>query len=226
MKFSLKCYLILFLIHFEALAGPQSINNPKSKEHAEGLPVAELMNSQYFRLSPTKQMEVKDLRGFVEFFNDSKTIKCSFFKKRIPANVKVELASGSIWENITGIPIAKENEFEAKSPNAPLQMKIKLNKGNDSIDFNCEFVSKITGQFESKSDEDQQRASCESRGGIFTHYSRREFDYACDYKLSYQDLKNSFFLTDSSLKPAKSPPLFLWLSLDKILSHRKQRKRA
>lgn len=196
---------------FTSLAVARQIvtDNPKSKEHPADYPISELINSQYFRLIPLRQMEVKDLKGFVQFSNENKTIQCVFFKNRIPANVKLELAQGSLWENSSGPTLPQENIYtksEQKNPNEPSEILVQFSKGPDIIDLKCQFTSKITGQFDNKSDEDHQRSKCESRGGIFTHYSRREFDYACDYKLSYGDLKKVMTSAGFQFEIRKEPP--------------------
>lgn len=200
-------FLVLYLFFSSPSWARQMMTvNTKSKEHTEDYPLKELINSQYFRLSPTRQLEIKDLKGFITFSNENKTIQCIFQKERIPSNVKLELAAGSVWENSSGPVPPFENVYEKKDPNKPTELLLKLTKNSDTVDFKCQFTSLITGQFESSADEDYQRSRCETKGGVFTHYSRKEFDFACDYKLVYADLKKVLQNAGFHFESRKEPP--------------------
>lgn len=197
--------LMGFVLASAALAKPTITSNSKSVEHADDYPLKELLQSQYFRLTTLRQTEIKDLRGFVSFSNDSKTIQCSFSKEKIPSNVKLELAKGSTWENNSG-PLASPENIYNKDPNKQVELKVTLSKGRETLDLNCQFNNLMTGHFETDSDEEIQRSRCTSKGGVFTRYSRKDYDFACDFKLFYADLKKLFFSAGLQFESRREPP--------------------
>ncbi len=180
-------------------------SNPKSKEHSDETALKDLMNSQYFKIKPNSQSEIKDLNGFIQFTNDTGTINCSFFKDKVPPKAKLILASQSVWISDSG-PAKYKNEFETHDPNRPQSMKLRLYRSKDHIDLNCEFVSRISGNLDSIAQEEAQRAKCEIKGGFFTRYSRKEYDYACDYNLKYADLKRVFTSAGLNFEVRVEPP--------------------
>lgn len=192
-------FCLIVAIHARAENAP----NPKSVELKEDAPLKEVISSQYFKITPLNQVEIKDLKGFISYKNENETMKCSFFKAQTSDKVKVALAANSSWENSSGIVPA--NRYVAARNQAP-KVTIKFNRGNDSIDLNCDFTDRVTGMIETSREEDAQRTACEAKSGMFTRYSRKEYDYACDYRLKYSDFKKLFFSNGFALEVRHEPP--------------------
>ena len=62
---------------------------------------------------------------------------------------------------------------------------IKLSEGNCRLTPNSLYL-------EGAKEEENQRLQCESKRGIFTRYAKKEYDFICDYRLKYGDLKKVF----------------------------------
>lgn len=205
---SLKILSSIFVIMILQTAFAETVmkSNPKSKEHSDETALKDLMNSQYFKIKPNNQAEIKDLNGFINFTNDTGTINCSFFKDKVPPKAKLILASQSVWISDSGPAKIKVDTTQITDPNRPQSMKLRLYRAKDYIDLNCEFVSRISGSIDSIAQEEAQRAKCEVKGGFFTRYSRKEYDYACDYNLKYADLKRVFTSAGLNFEVRVEPP--------------------
>ncbi len=199
-----KCLHIFAILVFVAIhAHAQNAPNPKSVELKDDAPLKEVLSSQYFKIIPLNQVEIKDLKGFISYQNDNQTMKCAFYKEQTSANVKVALAANSAWENSTGTTPTK---YAVAARNSLPKVTIKFSRGNDAIDLNCEYTDRLTGLIETSREEEVQRAACEAKSGMFTRYSRKEYDYACDYRLKYSDLKKLFYSNGFALEVRHEPP--------------------
>lgn len=185
---------VLLLASFgSAQTQPKTIRNSSSVELSLEAPLADVLSSRYFKLIPSKDVEIKDLQGFVKIQNESETIRCVFQKDRIPEKVKLVLARRSVWENTSG-PIKPARSFSSEEvvEFPPQELGLTFRKASDHLDLRCEFTEKVSGYLEGAKEEENQRLQCESKKGIFTRYAKKEYDYICDYRLKYGDLKKVF----------------------------------
>ena len=149
-KFAYVGLAVLLLAGFgSAQTQPKTVRNSSSNELSPEAPLADVLSSRYFKLIPSKDVEIKDLQGFVNIKNESETIRCVFQKDRIPEKVKLVLARQSVWENTSGsIKPSRSFSSEGVVDFPPLELGLTFHKASDHLDLRCQFTEKISGYLE------------------------------------------------------------------------------